>query len=77
MNLINPKIFQQRLSNFDFPTGGHANKIVKNIVGWQTALKDRDLSKTKEKSVRDFFCRNSSARFSDIQQRQKEKGSGI
>src|SRR5688500_17964246 len=55
MNLINPKILQQRLSNFDFPTGEHAQKIAKNIIGWQTALKDRDLSKTKEKSVQGLF----------------------
>jgi hypothetical protein len=55
MNLINPKILQQRLSNFDFPTGEHSKKIAKNIVGWQIALKDRDLSKTKEKSVQGVF----------------------
>jgi hypothetical protein len=55
MNLINPKVLEQRLVNFDFPTGEKANRITKNIIGWQTALKDRDLTKTKEKSVQGLF----------------------
>jgi hypothetical protein len=55
MNLINPKILQQRLNNFDFPTGEKAQQITKNIIGWQTALKDHDLSKTKEKEVQGLF----------------------
>lgn len=55
MYLINPKILQQRFANFDFPSGELAQKIDKNITGWQTALKDRDLGKTKEKSVQGLF----------------------
>jgi hypothetical protein len=55
MNLINPKILHQRFGNFDFPTGERAEHIAKNIAGWQTALRDRDLSKTKEKSVQGLF----------------------
>ena len=63
MNLINPKILQQRLANFDFPTGEQAKKIAKNIAGWQTALKDRDLARTKEKQIQGSFL---SVFFSEI-----------
>src|SRR5258708_3216046 len=55
MNLFNPKILRQRLTNFDFPTGEQAQDIAKNIAGWQTALRDRDLSKTKEKTIQGLF----------------------
>ncbi len=55
MNLFNQKILLQRLASFDFPTGERAQQVAKNIAGWQTALKDRDLSKTKEKSVQGLF----------------------
>jgi hypothetical protein len=55
MNLINAKILQQRFANFDFPSGEKAKFIAKNIAGWQAALKDRDLAKTKEKGVQGLF----------------------
>jgi hypothetical protein len=55
MNLFNPKILQQRFANFDFPTGERAQLIAKNIAGWQKALKDSNLTKTKEKTVQGLF----------------------
>ncbi len=55
MNLFNPKILQQRLAAFDFPTGEKSQQIAKGITGWQTALKDRDLAKTKEKTIQGLF----------------------
>jgi hypothetical protein len=55
MNLINPKILQQRIINFDFPTGEKAEQITRDITGWQKALKDHDLTKTKEKSIQGLF----------------------
>src|SRR5687767_2150118 len=57
MNLINQKILQKRLTNFDFPTGEQAKKIAKDIAGWQTALKDRDLARTKEKGIQGLFLK--------------------
>jgi len=57
MNLINQKILQKRLTNFDFPTGEQAKKIAKDIAGWQTALKDRDLARTKEKGIQVLFLK--------------------
>ena len=55
MNLINPKILQNRLTSFDFPTGEKAQKISKIIDGWQKSLKDSDLSKTKETGIQGLF----------------------
>src|SRR5689334_5957563 len=55
MNLVNPKILQKRLANFDFPTGDRAKKIANRIAGWQAALKDHDLNKTKETEIQGVF----------------------
>src|SRR6266567_2529578 len=55
MNLFNQKLCRERIARFDFPTGEKAAEIEKIIAGWQYALKDRDLSKTKEKSVQGLF----------------------
>ena len=55
MNLFNKKILNQRIANFTFPKGDEAQNISKLIVGWQKALKDSDLSKTKEKTIQGDF----------------------
>lgn len=55
MNLLNKKILNQRIANFSFPKGEDAENISKLITGWQKALKDSDLSKTKEKSIQGKF----------------------
>lgn len=55
MNLFNKKILNQRIANYSFPTAGKAEDISKLIIGWQKALKDSDLSKTKEKSIQGKF----------------------
>jgi type I restriction-modification system DNA methylase subunit/REP element-mobilizing transposase RayT len=55
MNLFNKKILNQRIANFSFPKGEDAKNISKLIIGWQKALKDSDLSKTKEKSIQGKF----------------------
>lgn len=55
MNLFNKKILNQRIANFTFPKGEEAENISKLITGWQKALKDSDLSKTKEKSIQGKF----------------------
>jgi hypothetical protein len=55
MNLINPKTLQNRLTSFDFPTGEKAQKIARTIIGWQIALKDSDLKKTKETEIQGVF----------------------
>lgn len=51
MNLFNQKLCRERIARFDFPTGEKAKQIEKIIAGWQYSLKDRDLLKTKEKSI--------------------------
>ena len=55
MNLFNQKLCRERIARFDFPTGEKAAQIEKIIANWQLALRDRDLSKTKEKSVQGLF----------------------
>lgn len=55
MNLFNPKLLRERISRFDFPTGEKAAQIEKIIAGWQYSLKDRDLTRTKEKSIQGSF----------------------
>jgi type I restriction-modification system DNA methylase subunit len=55
MNLFNQKLCRERITRFDFPTGEKAVQIEKIIASWQISLKDRDLSKTKEKSIQGSF----------------------
>lgn len=55
MNLINKKLITQRVLSFQFPDGEKMEAIKKLIEGWQKALKDSDLEKTKEKSVQGKF----------------------
>lgn len=55
MNLFNQKILRDRIARFNFPTGEKAAAQQKIIANWQFALKDRDLAKTKEKSVQGQF----------------------
>jgi len=51
MNLFNKKLLAQQIARYDFPSGDKLQKIQAIIDGWQKALKDSDLGKTKEKSV--------------------------
>src|SRR5260370_37956168 len=55
MNLFNQKLSRERIARFDFPTGEKAAQIEKIIANWQYSLKDRNLSKTKEKSIQGLF----------------------
>ncbi len=55
MNLFNRKILNQRIANYSFPKGEEAENIATVITNWQKALKDSDLSKTKEKSIQGKF----------------------
>src|SRR5258706_14907223 len=55
MNLINKRLLTQKIQDFEFPTGDKQVDIKKLIDGWQKALKDSDLGKTKEKSVQGKF----------------------
>src|SRR5215211_3196603 len=55
MQLINSKILAKRFATFDFPTGDHAQQIERVLAGWQKALKDHDLERTKETSIQGQF----------------------
>lgn len=55
MNLINKKLVLQKIATFPFPDGEKKEGAKKLIEGWQKALKDSDLDKTKEKSVQGKF----------------------
>jgi type I restriction-modification system DNA methylase subunit len=55
MHLINSKILAKRFATFDFPTGDHAQQIERVLAGWQKALKDHDLERTKETSIQGQF----------------------
>lgn len=63
MNLINKKLLQQKLHSFELPNSESLANAKKLLEGWQKALKDSDLSKTKEKSVQGKFL---STFFEDI-----------
>jgi len=55
MNLINKKLLQQKIHSFEFPHPEKLENARKLLEGWQKALKDSDLEKTKEKSVQGKF----------------------
>ncbi len=55
MNLINKRLLAQKIESFEFPTGEKQVLSKKLINGWQKALKDSDLEKTKEKTVQGKF----------------------
>src|ERR1035437_5349304 len=55
MNLINKRLLAQKIQTFEFPTGERKMSTQKLLDGWQKALKDSDLDKTKEKSVQGKF----------------------
>ncbi len=63
MNLINKKLLQQKIHSFEFPTPEKLAKAKTLLEGWQRALKDSDLEKTKEKSIQGKFL---STFFEDI-----------
>jgi len=59
--LFNKRLLAREMEKFDFPSGEQRDKINKIIKGWQIALKDHDLDKTKEKEIQGqflskFFC---------------------
>ena len=53
--LFNRKILNRQLASYSFPRGKELGRIEELIAGWQKALCDGDLSKTKEKSVQGKF----------------------
>ena len=55
MDLFNKRILKQRLEHFTFPSGNKQKDIIRIIKGWQIALTERDLEKTKEKSIQGEF----------------------
>ncbi|MFH1959360.1 MAG: hypothetical protein ABIJ22_03480, partial [Patescibacteria group bacterium] len=55
MNLFNKKLLAQQIARYNFPSGTELEQIQKTINGWQIALKDRDLNKTKETSIQGSF----------------------
>jgi hypothetical protein len=55
MNLINKKLLQQKVLTFEYPNAERQANAKKLLEGWQKALKDSDLEKTKEKSVQGKF----------------------
>lgn len=55
MHLIHKKLLNQKIAAFEFPHSEKMENIKKFLEGWQKALKDSDLEKTKEKSVQGKF----------------------
>ncbi len=55
MNLFNKKILAQHLARYDFPTGLELEEIQRILAGWQKALKDSNLDRTKETGVQGQF----------------------
>ncbi len=53
--LFNQKLLKNSIEKFLFPDENKRLKIDKIIKGWQTALKDHDLAKTKETSIQGSF----------------------
>ena len=54
-NLFNPKILKREIDQYNFPKQTTVDKHLKIIRGWQTALRDHDLEKTKEKTIQGQF----------------------
>ena len=55
MSLFNQKLARERIARFEFPDGEKAGRIEKILSGWQDALRDGDLSSTKEKTLQGSF----------------------
>jgi type I restriction-modification system DNA methylase subunit len=55
MNLLNKKLVLQKYSAYSFPEEKEYKKMRDLIEKWQYALKDRNLDKTKEKSIQGKF----------------------
>ena len=53
--LFNKRLLKSSMHQFEFPCDDALTKIQKIISGWQTALKDSDLEKTKETSIQGLF----------------------
>ncbi len=54
-NLFNPKILKREIDQYSFPNQTTIEKHLKIIGGWQKALRDHDLDKTKEKTIQGQF----------------------
>ena len=63
MNLIHKKMLLQKINSFEFLSREKISQAKKLLEGWQKALKDSDLEKTKERSVQGKFL---STFFEDI-----------
>ncbi len=55
MNLFNKKLLAQHLVKYNFPNGQQLEDIQKILSGWQKALKDSNLDRTKETSIQGQF----------------------
>lgn len=53
--LFNKKLLNSAIERYSFPTGEKLKRIVNIIKKWQFALKEHDLDKTKEQSVKGDF----------------------
>ncbi|MFH0702629.1 MAG: hypothetical protein V2B14_03715 [bacterium] len=53
--LFNKRLLQNEINKFEFPSGEKLEKIKKIINGWQIALKDHNLDKTKERTTEGKF----------------------
>lgn len=53
--LFNPKLLSLAVEKFSYPDGEKKEKIQKIINGWQIALKDHNLDRTKETSIQGSY----------------------
>lgn len=53
--LFNPKLLKREIDRYTFPKRDILQKHFKIIQGWQKALRDHDLDKTKEKTIQGQF----------------------
>ncbi|MBP9819112.1 N-6 DNA methylase [Candidatus Woesebacteria bacterium] len=55
MNLFNKKLLSQHLTRYEFPSGLELEEIQRILSGWQKALKDSNLDRTKETGIQGQF----------------------
>lgn len=53
--LFHKKLLAQQLSRYTFPSGEELQATQKTLTGWQKALKDSNLERTKEESIQGDF----------------------
>lgn len=55
MNLFNKKLLAQHVARYEYPSGDKLEEIQKILHGWQKALKDSNLDRTKETGIQGQF----------------------